>query len=78
MHTNAVARIMQAVQNVIADLELEVPLEADVVFEPGAVYNFFRRLNDIIQSAETSVFVIDPYLDDQVFDPAIYRDVKRT
>ena len=55
----------------IAAIEESVPESADQVFGPGAVYDFFRALSSIISSAENSLFMIDPYMDEQVFDAYI-------
>jgi hypothetical protein len=38
------------------------------MFGPGAVYDFFKALNDLMSSATLSIFVVDPYLDDELFD----------
>lgn len=65
------ANINGTLHRVIASLEANAPESADQVFGPGAVYDFFRALTSIISSAETSLFMIDPYMDDQVFDTYI-------
>jgi hypothetical protein len=51
-----------------ADLALDVPVSPQQVFGPGAVYDFQKALRDVLASATTSVLVVDPYLDDQIFD----------
>lgn len=63
-----VAKIIGLIHRSIADLELETPKLADQAFAPGAVYDFFKALSAALGSATTSVFIIDPYLDDQIFD----------
>ena len=63
-----VDRIFGILHRAIADLELEAPDKERVVFAPGEVYDFFRKLNQVIESAEASIFIVDPYLDQTVFD----------
>lgn len=65
------ATVNGTLHRAIASLEESVPESEDQVFGPGAVYDFFRALNSIISSAEKSVFLIDPYVDDQIFDAYI-------
>lgn len=72
IHNDAVGRILQSVQNAIADLEFDVPTEDRLAFGAGDVYDIFRELKKVIESAEKSVFIIDPYLDATVFD--LYLD----
>ena len=38
------------------------------VYGPGAQYDFFRNLNKLIQSAQESIFLIDPYINRKAFD----------
>ncbi|HEY4903225.1 MAG TPA: hypothetical protein VIH89_07120 [Candidatus Sulfotelmatobacter sp.] len=52
----------------IADLELRLPSGADKAFGPGAVYDFFKALRELLASAKESLLIADPYLDEQVFD----------
>lgn len=65
------AAVNGTLHRAIASLEESVPVSADQVFGPGAVYDFFRALTSIISSAENSLFMIDPYMDEQVFDAYI-------
>ena len=65
---DAYNKILAILHRVMASLELEVPADAEITFGSGEVYNFFRALNKVIASAEKSIFIIDPYLDDTVFD----------
>lgn len=53
----------------IAELELFLP-EAEVkgTYAPGDEYDFYRDLKVILGFARTEVFVIDNYLDSQLFD----------
>ena len=61
-------RILTLLHRAEADLSLSVPSTAQQVFGPGAVYDFFQALRDIVGSASTSLLVVDPYLDDSVFE----------
>ena len=63
-----VGQIFGILHRAIADLELEVPDQEKVLFAAGEVYDFFRKLNKVIESAETSIFIVDPYLHHTVFD----------
>jgi len=63
-----ISNIFGAIHRAIADLELIVPADAQVSFGAGDVYDFFKALNKVISSAESSIFIVDPYLDISVFD----------
>ena len=62
------ATIMGILHRAIATLEQTLPVAKDQVFGPGAVYDFFVALRSVISSAKESLFLIDPYMDDQIFD----------
>lgn len=63
-----IAQIFGTIHRAIADLELKVPETKNQVFGPGAVYDFFKALSDLLSSAKTSLLIVDPYMDAQVFD----------
>jgi hypothetical protein len=63
-----VATMLGVLHRAIADLELQIPALVPQAFGPGAVYDFHKTLRDLLASATTSLFIVDPYLDDQVFD----------
>lgn len=63
-----IGRIIGILYRAIADLELQVPSDTEVSFGAGYVYDFFKALKKVIASAEKSLFIVDPYLDDTVFD----------
>ena len=63
-----VAQLMGVLHRAIADLELQVPALPNQAFGPGAVYDFFKALRELLASATQSLFVVDPYLDEQIFD----------
>jgi hypothetical protein len=62
------ATIFGVIHRAIADLELNIPEKEQVAFAVGQVYDFFRELNKVIESADVSIFIVDPYLDHTVFD----------
>lgn len=68
MRDGQVAAVLGTLHRAIADLEIERPRLSGQAFGPGDVYDFFRALNAALASATKSVFIIDPFLDDQVFD----------
>lgn len=63
-----VAQLMGILHRAIADIELQVPALQNQAFGPGAVYDFFKALREILASATKSLFVVDPYMDEQIFD----------
>jgi hypothetical protein len=68
LRASNIAKIFGVLHRAIADLELRVPQKEQVIFAAGEVYNFFRELNRVITSADTSIFIVDPYLDASVFE----------
>jgi hypothetical protein len=68
-HNMAISRMLSALHRAINSLEVSgVAQQGDLMFGPGAVYDFFKALNDLLSSATQKVLVVDPYLDDEVFD----------
>lgn len=68
MKDSSVGKIYATLHRAIAALELEYPDAAAGAYAGGQVYDFFNALNRVISSAEKSLFVVDPYLDQTVFD----------
>jgi hypothetical protein len=68
MKPASIGNIFGTIHRAIADLELQVPTETEVSFGAGDVYDFFQALNKVISSAESSIFIVDPYLDQSVFE----------
>lgn len=68
MRDGHVNTIMTVLYRAIAHLEASIPAQKDQIFGPGAVYDFMRALSGIVTSAGNSLLVVDPYLDDQIFD----------
>src|SRR3989338_5075822 len=63
-----ISQIFGALHRAVADLELQLHAESAQAFGPGAVYDFFKALNDVLSSAQKSLLIVDPYMDDTVFD----------
>lgn len=63
-----VAQMLALLHRAIADLELEVGALPPQAFGPGAVYDFHKALRETLSTAQKSLFIVDPYLDDQIFD----------
>ena len=61
-------KILTILHRAIATLELQVPTQSDQVFGPGAVYDFFKTLRDLLATAKQLILIVDPYLDEQIFD----------
>jgi hypothetical protein len=71
-----ISNVIGIIHRAIADLELLVPDKGKVAFAAGDVYDFFKELNSVIGSAESSIFIIDPYLDHTVFDQYVISKKK--
>lgn len=58
----------------IAELRLSLPpSEVKGAYSAGDEYDFYRDLKNIISWAQRSVFIIDPYLDEDIFDLYVER-----
>lgn len=56
-------------RGLIRSLRLQLPEdEIKGVYEPGDEYGFYRDLSSLIATAVREVFVVDAYLDEQVFN----------
>lgn len=63
-----IAQIFGTLHRAVADLELKLPANNGRSFSPGEVYDFFKELNALIASAASSLLIVDPFIDDTVFD----------
>ena len=63
-----IAQIFSILHRAIASLELDIPTLPNQAFGPGAVYDFMKTLRDLLASAVQNILIVDPYLDDQIFD----------
>ncbi len=53
----------------IKELEMSLPdAEIKGVYEAGDQYTFYRDLSSLIQTATKEVFIVDAYLDEEVFN----------
>jgi hypothetical protein len=68
MRDAQIANVLGVLHRAIADLEIDRPRLSGQAFGPGEVYDFFRALSAAVASATKSIFIVDPFLDDQVFD----------
>jgi hypothetical protein len=64
---------LQAYENTLksslAELKIDLPdAEIKGVYEPGQEYEFYRDLKSILATAQQEIFVIDPYLNAEIFD----------
>lgn len=63
-----IATVLGAVHRAIADIELERPKLSNQAFGPGDVYDFIKALSAAVGSTTKELFIVDPYLDEQIFD----------
>ena len=57
------------IRGLISSLRLQLPEdEIKGVYEPGDQYGFYRDLSSLIATAAREVFIVDAYLDEQVFN----------
>ncbi|MGH8029713.1 MAG: hypothetical protein ACREO3_07260, partial [Arenimonas sp.] len=55
--------VMTTMHEAVAAIEQNLPADAGQVFGPGATYDFFRTLNDLVGGATQSLLIVDPYMD---------------
>ena len=60
--------VLTMIYEAIASLESKLPADTGQVFGPGAVYDFFKALNELVGGATKSIFIVDPYMDNSIFD----------
>lgn len=58
-----------ALRSCIAELKLDLP-DAGVkgVYQPGEQYEFYRDVTSCLKLAQKEIFIIDPYLNAEIFD----------
>jgi hypothetical protein len=66
-----VGKLLGTLHCAIADIEIQVPELPPQAFGPGAVYDFHKALLDLLASATSELLIVDPYLDEQIFDAYI-------
>jgi|SRR6185312_3067955 len=60
-------------KSVVADLQLDVQDGVKGSYQAGEEYDFYRDLKAIITEATAEVFIVDPYIDDTLFDIYVNR-----
>ncbi len=60
--------VFTLIHKAIASLEDSLPASSGQAFGPGAAYDFFRALRELLSTAEKSLLVVDPYIDADIFD----------
>lgn len=63
-----VATVFGVIHRAIADLEADSPPVQGFALPAGATYDFFRELSMLMRSAQSALLVVDPYLDESIFD----------
>lgn len=63
-----IAKVFGIIHRAIAGLEVDLPQLQGVALPGGATYDFFRELSKLMRSAQSSLLVVDPYLDETIFD----------
>ncbi len=79
MRKKSLTRIINILYRAVADLELRIPQGESQVYGPGAVYDFYKDLKDLLGTAQRSAFMIDPYFDENVLDtylPGVPKSVE--
>lgn len=68
LRASAVANILAPIHRAVAELDMAVGARPGGVYGPGAVYDFGRGIRELLSSAKSEVFCVDPYLDAAAFD----------
>jgi hypothetical protein len=66
-----VGQILGTLFRTRASLEDAIPTNANQVFGPGARYDFLKAFREIAASAKTTIMIVDPYVDGNIFDAYI-------
>jgi len=62
-------QILSTISKVIHELEIKYPpSERKQVYAPGEAYDFYNDFKAVVLSAKAHVFLIDPYVNEEVFD----------
>jgi predicted RNA-binding Zn-ribbon protein involved in translation (DUF1610 family) len=67
--------VFTMIHKAIASLEDQLPSPSGQAFGPGAAYDFFKALRELISTAEKIVLLVDPYMDTEIFDGFIKKQV---
>ena len=60
--------VFTTIHKAIASIEEALPRTVGQAFGPGAAYDFFKALRELVATTESSIFLIDPYMDAETFD----------
>ena len=60
--------VLTKIYQAITSIEDALPRASGQAFGPGAAYDFFKALRALVGTAEVSLFVVDPYMDADIFD----------
>lgn len=60
--------VFTGIHKAISSLEEMLPAPTGQAFGPGAAYDFFKALRELVASVERTLFIVDPYLDSETFD----------
>ena len=60
--------IITIIHKAIASIEEGLPKSVGQGFGPGAVYDFFKAIRELVSSAENTLLIVDPYMDAEIFD----------
>ncbi len=61
-------QVLDAIEEIKLELELDGRSDIGSAYAPGDVYKFFADLKEVIQSANSSVLVVDPYFNGEAFN----------
>jgi hypothetical protein len=64
-------QVLDAIEELKLELELDGRSEIGSAYAPGDVYRFFADLKAILNTAQKSLLVIDPYFDGSAFDACL-------
>ena len=73
MRNMGVNTIMGLIHRAIQDIKVDLECNPKQVFGPGAVYDFFKAYSDLMETAKSTILIVDPYLDIAIFDAYIGR-----
>ena len=63
LRQNAYDQLSSLIHEAIHDLEMKENLSSSTTIPAGKVFDFYKEVRKILQSASEEVFIVDPYLD---------------
>lgn len=73
MKNIGVNAIMGLIHRAIQDIKVDLESNPKQVFGPGAIYDFYKAYVDLIETAKSTILIVDPYLDAAIFDAYVGR-----